>query len=148
IGILLEGIALAAYFVRTYGGDNATVLAIVLGFAGTIGVALAATSASVRSQLQKFINENFFSYKYDYRLEWEKFIRSISLGDDEGIPLRVLRTLAEIVDSPGGALWVLRKSWQQFMPVANWSFRAELAPIPIGEGRLAAFDDEDCTYLQ
>jgi putative PEP-CTERM system histidine kinase len=147
VGILLQGTAVAAYYVRYYGGDNATVLSIVLGFGGAVAVAVALASAGIRSRLRIFINENFFSYKYDYRLEWNKFIRALSAWEEGDIPLRVLRTLAEILDSPGGALWVYRESWHQFMPVAHWSFHIELAPIAPEDHALAAFEDSDCTYL-
>lgn len=148
MGVLIEGTALAAYFVRTYGGDNGTVLSIVLGGAGAMGIAIAATSASVRSSIRTFINENFFSYKYDYRLEWSKFIRSLSASDEGSVPLKALRTLAEVVDSPGGALWILRQNSRQFMPVANWSLHTELAPIEPADPCLGAFGDPGCTYLE
>ncbi len=148
MGILIEGTALAAYFVRTYGGDNGTVLSIVLGVAGAMGIAIAASSSSVRSSLRTFINENFFSYKYDYRLEWSKFIRSLSSSDDNSVPLKALRTLAEVIDSPGGALWILRQNARQFVPVANWSIRTELAPIKPDDPCLSAFKDQDCAYLE
>jgi putative PEP-CTERM system histidine kinase len=147
IGIILEGTALAAYYVRTYGGDEATALSIILGFGGAIAVAIVFASASVRSRLRTFINENFFSYKYDYRLEWQKFIQALSAYEGDDIPLGVLRTLAEVLDSPGGALWVFRERWNQFMPVAHWSLRSELAPISPNDQALAAFEDDNCVFL-
>ena len=147
-GILLQGTAVAAYYVRTYGGDNATVLSIVLGFGGAVAIAVAIASAGIRSRLRIFINENFFSYKYDYRLEWNKFIHALSAWEEGDIPLRVLRTLAELLDSPGGALWVMRESWHQFMPVAHWSFRTELAPVAPDDACFEAFEDPECAYLE
>jgi putative PEP-CTERM system histidine kinase len=147
VGILLEGTALAAYYVRNYGGDGATVLSIVLGFSGAIAVGIAVTSTAVRSRLRAFLNENFFSYKYDYRLEWQKFIRALSSWEDDNIPLRVLRTFAELLDSPGGALWVFRESWSQFLPVAHWSLPAELAAVSPADPALSAFNDESCVVL-
>src|SRR5262249_35668195 len=77
-GVVFEGIAVAAYYVRTYGGDNGTVFAVVLGTSLLVGTAIAVSSASVRARVRAFISENFFSYKYDYRLEWTRFIRSLS----------------------------------------------------------------------
>src|SRR5882762_7003328 len=124
VGVVLQGAAAAAYYVRTYGGDNATVLSIILGFSSIVVVAVSIASGSIRSRLKSFINENFFSYKFDYRLEWDKFIRALSTWDDGDMPLRVLRTLAELLDSPGGALWVFRERWHQYMPVAHWSMRS------------------------
>jgi putative PEP-CTERM system histidine kinase len=149
VGVVLQGAAAAAYYVRTYGGDNATVLSIILGFSSIVVVAVSVASGSIRSRLKSFINENFFSYKFDYRLEWDKFIRALSAWDDGDMPLRVLRTLAELLDSPGGALWVFRERWHQYMPVAHWSMRSpELAPIVPDDPCLAAFKDEKCVYLQ
>ncbi len=145
-GVVLQGAAIAAYYLRTMGGDNGTALSIVFGFASAVGLALALTSTGTRSRLKTFINENFFRYKYDYRLEWDKFIRALSVWEDGDLPLRVLRTLAELLDSPGGVLWVFRERWQQFMPVARWSC-ADAAPLAMDDPRLKAFDDEDCAYL-
>jgi putative PEP-CTERM system histidine kinase len=147
-GVLLQGTAAAAYYVRNYGGDNATVLSIIVGFTCIIALAVAITSGSVRSRLKLFINENFFHYKYDYRLEWDKFIRALSAREEGDVSLRVLRTLAELLDSPGGALWVLRDRWKQFMPVAHWSFPIELAPFGPHDACIAAFESEDCIYLE
>jgi putative PEP-CTERM system histidine kinase len=147
-GILLQGTAIAAYYVRTYGGDNATVLSIVLGFGGAMGVAVAAASTGARSRLRMFINENFFSYKYDYRLEWDKFIRALSSPQEGDVPLRALRTLAETLDSSGGALWLMRERWHQFMPVAQWSFRDDFVPVALDDSCLAAFMSEDRTHIE
>ena len=147
VGVVLQGAAFASYYLRRIGGDNGTALSIMFGFVSIIGIGVALVSRSTRSRLKAFINENFYRYKYDYRLEWDKFIRALSARDEGDMPLRVLRTLAEILDSPGGVLWVLRDRWQQFMPVASWSTRLDLAPLSLDDPCLAAFDDETCAYL-
>ena len=61
--------------------------------------------------------------------------------------LGVLRTLAELVDSPGGALWVWRERWNRFMPVAHWCMDRELIPIAAGDPCLQPFSDENCSFL-
>jgi putative PEP-CTERM system histidine kinase len=147
IGVVLQGTAIAAYYLRTRGGDNGTVLAILLAFGALVGFAVALASRTVRSRIGTFINENFFSYKYDYRLEWQNFIRAVSRWDDDNVPLGVLRTMAELVDSPGGGLWVWRESWNRFMPVAHWSLNCDLSPIAADDELLQAFNDESCAYL-
>lgn len=147
VGILLQGTAVAAYYIRNYGGTTATVLAVLLVFATLVAFAVAITSGRVRSALRTFINENFFSYKYDYRVEWQKFIQSLSAWDDGGVAMRVLRTLSELMDSPGGALWSYRDRWNQFMPAAQWSFPTELAPFGMGDAALKVFDDEAVSFL-
>lgn len=146
-GILLQGTALAAYYIRNYGGTTATILSVLVVFTGVVALALVVSSGSARSALRTFINENFFSYKYDYRVEWQKFIQSLSAWDDGGMAMRVLRTLSEVVDTPGGALWSYRERWSQLMPVAHWSFPTELAPLGLDDPAVRVFDDESVAYL-
>jgi putative PEP-CTERM system histidine kinase len=149
VGVMLQGAAIAAYYVRVYGGDNATVLSIVVGFSSIVVILVAIGSASVRSRLRGYINENLFSYKFDYRLEWEKFIRALTVRESSNVQLHVLRTLAELLDSPGGGLWILRERWHQFLPVANWSMgEPDLSPIAIDDPCLAEFDDGKHAYLE
>src|SRR5262249_54830182 len=58
---------------------------------------------------RNFVSTHFFSYKYDYRHEWLQFIRLIS-AQESLLPLhdRVVQAIANIVDAPAGALWILR----------------------------------------
>lgn len=146
-GVLLQGTALAAYYVRTYGGATATILSVLVIFSVLVAFAVAVTSGTIRSALRTFINENFFTYKYDYRVEWQKFIQSLSAWDDGGIAMRVLRTLSELMGTPGGALWSYRDRWGQFMPVAQWSFPIELAPLGMDDGAVKVFEDESVAYV-
>lgn len=147
-GVLLQGVALVALYVRNFGGTTATILALLLGFGGTVAVASAVFSRSVRSRIRNFINENFFSYKYDYRLEWSKFIRSSSAWEEKDVPYRVLRTLTDLLDSPGGALWVLREGSDRFMPLATFCFGAEVAPIGAGDDAFQVFADNQAAFIE
>lgn len=147
-GVVLQGTAIASYYLRTSGGDNGTVLAILFSFASAVGLVMVLASRTARSRLTTFISENFFNYKYDYRLEWQKFIEAVSEWEDDNVPLGALRTLAELVDSPGGALWVWRERWNRFMPAASWSVDHELTPIAAGDTCLQAFGDESCAFLE
>jgi putative PEP-CTERM system histidine kinase len=146
-GIMLQGVAAAAWYVRSYGGTNATVLAVILAFGGAVAVAVGLASGSLRSRVQKFINENFFSLKYDYRIEWEKVIHALSLNPSQGSAERVLRTLCELLDSPGGALWVHRASWHQYLPSARLAFSGAFVPIPENDARLETLRDEKTSYI-
>jgi len=121
-GILLQGTAVAALYVRSFGGAPAITLSIVLGFAGLLTIAVVLSSRTIRSKIRTFINENFYSYKYDYRLEWTKFIAALSQYQEKGGPERALRTLADLLDSQGGVLWMRRPGWRQYMPLASWCF--------------------------
>lgn len=147
-GVLLQGTAAAAYFVRNYGGTPGQVLAIVIGFTSLIALIVAISTASIRSQLRAFINENFYSYKYDYRIEWKRFIATLSEDQTSTGPERVLRTLTNLLDSPGGILWVRREGWHQFLPLAHWSLPERFGPIDANDPLLLPFAQKDLDYLE
>jgi putative PEP-CTERM system histidine kinase len=146
-GIMLQGVAVAAWYVRSYGGTNGTVLAVILAFGGAVAVAVGLVSGSLRSRVRKFINENFFSLKYDYRIEWEKVIHALSLNPSQGSAERVLRTLCELLDSPGGALWIHRASWHQYLPSARLALASAFVPIPERDARLDPLRDDKTSYI-
>lgn len=147
-GIMLQGVAVAAWYVRVYGGSNGTVLAVILLFGGAVAIAIALVSSGVRSRVRQFINENFFSLKYDYRLEWEKVIRALSLYPEQGSAERVLRTFCDLLDSPGGAIWIHRASWHQFLPAAKLGFSSDYLPISENDPRIELFRSQDLAFLE
>ena len=64
------------------------------------------SSGSLRQRLKFLISRNFFTHRYDYRVEWLKFIDVVSEPREaEELPVRIIRALAEFVDSPAGMLW-------------------------------------------
>jgi putative PEP-CTERM system histidine kinase len=140
-GLLLQGVAAAAYYAKTFGGTPELVLLVVLGFTAVIGFVAALSSQSVRSRLKLFINENFYTYKYDYRAEWAKFIQTLSSDEGSSGPDRVLKTLTNLLDSPGGILWVRRDGWRQFLPLAHWSLPEHFGPINSDERLLVGLEE-------
>ena len=76
-------------------------------------------SGRVRASLRVFINKHFFHYKYDYRDEWLRFIQTLSSGQpDDRLRERAIHSIAEIIDSPGGILWM--RQMNRFVPIASW----------------------------
>jgi len=146
-GILLQGTAIAAFYVRSLGGTSATAVSIVVAFSGLLAVGALFSSRMIRSKIRTFINENFYSYKYDYRLEWTKFIQALSQYQERGAPERALRTLADLLDSPGGALWVRRAGWRQYVPLAAWAFGESYGPIDAGDAILSDLGDGEVGFL-
>ena len=147
-GILLQGTAAAAYYVRSFGGTPIVVLAIVIGFTTLVGFIVALSSHSARSRVRGFINENFYNYKYDYRLEWKKFINTLTGDENTTGPERVLRTLTNLLDSPGGILWVRREGWRQFVPLAHWSLTEKFGPLEADDALLNSFENKDVVFVE
>jgi len=137
-GAFLMMIAAAGYLVRYLGGDWGRALQVELLFAAVLAMALVATSGRFRSRLKVFVSKHFFSYRYDYREEWLRFTRTLSSeAANERLPERVITALADLVESPAGALW-LRDDARGFVPAArlNVPRRAEVEPL---DGALPRF---------
>jgi putative PEP-CTERM system histidine kinase len=84
-----------------------------------------------------FVSKNFFSYRYDYRHEWLRFTRALAASDPgRSLDERLVRALADLVESRGGALWVQRDG--EFVQTARDGLPAIEATEPAA-GPLAAF---------
>ena len=58
--------------------------------------------------------------KYDYRREWLRFTQTLSQDDQKSpIEMRILKSIADILDSPAGALW-LRQDHRLIL-AASWN---------------------------
>ena len=123
IGVYLIVMALTAYGLRLVGGDWGRLLQISFLFATAILAAVVLFSPRFRAVLRVVIAKNFFAYKYDYRQEWLRFIGTVSRTSGGG-PLteRVIQAVCEVVDSPGGALFVPSDDGG-FDLVARWRLR-------------------------
>jgi len=106
-GLYLLVIAGAAYYVRYFGGDWGRALQMTLLFAGLVLLGALLFSGALRARLRVLISKHLFSYRYDYRNEWLRFTQALSAADT-GLDLgqSVIRALSDLVESPGGALWL------------------------------------------
>jgi putative PEP-CTERM system histidine kinase len=147
-GILLQGTALAALYLRSFGGASVITLSIVLGVAGVLTILVVLSSRTARSQIKIFISENFYNYKYDYRVEWTKFIQALSQHQEQGAPDRALRTLTDLLDSQGGVLWMRHPGWRQFAPAASWCFGESWGPVEPDDPILLDLTPESIGFIE
>lgn len=103
-GVYLLMMAVVGYFIRYLGGSWGGVLQITfLCAAGLLMLALL-FSGQIRARIRVWLSKNFFSYKYDYRLEWLEFTQTLETGGDN-IPESIIRAIAKLAKSPAGLLW-------------------------------------------
>ena len=121
-GIYLLLMAGAGYYLRIFGGDWGTIVQAVFIFAAALLLGVAATSGTFRARLRVFLSKHFFSYRYDYREEWLKFTRTLSSGaPGERLGEHAIESLAQLVESPGGALW-LKEENIGYQRAAHWNW--------------------------
>ncbi len=106
-GVFLLGLSAVGEVFRHLGAGWSGVAEISLVFAGLITVAVLMTSATARSRLRGLIVDNFFSSRFDYRREWLRCIATLAADESTTkLPSRVIRAVADAVDSPGGILYL------------------------------------------
>jgi putative PEP-CTERM system histidine kinase len=140
-GAYLIVTALVGSYVRSIGGQAATALSLVVVALALIGLVLALLSRTVRSAIKLFINQNFFSYRYDYRLEWSRLTRTIA-SDNEVVDLhaRVVKAAAELMDSHAGSLWLRSADRGVFAFAAGWHIRTEVTTLSEQDAIVAALE--------
>jgi putative PEP-CTERM system histidine kinase len=118
-GAYLLATAGAGYVVRIAGGDWGQAMQITFLFGAMLVLALLFFSGTSRARLRVFVSKHFFSYRYDYRAEWLAFTARLAAG---GAPIgeRSVEALANLVESPAGALWLQRDDGV-FAPAARWN---------------------------
>jgi putative PEP-CTERM system histidine kinase len=146
IGGYLLLMAFGGYLIRLYGGTWGRAAQLVF-FAGA-GVMLFAlvASGSVRRRLRVFLNKHFYRNKYDYRVEWLRFIGTLS-APEEGVDTRdtAVRAMAQIIGSPGGVLFLRNDERDAYKVVASWP------PGEFGESRgysQVAAEEELAVFLR
>jgi putative PEP-CTERM system histidine kinase len=113
--------AAGGYLIRLYGGTWGRAAQVVFfAGAGVVLVALIASS-NLRRRLRVFLNKHFYRNKYDYRIEWLRFIQTLS-APEEGVETRdnAVRAIAQIIGSPGGVLFLRTEDGSEFRSVASW----------------------------
>ena len=131
-GIYTLIMAVVGYYVKAYGDFGSTLLHVALMASAAMLLAVLLFSGQLRAKALGLWNKDFFSYKYDYREEWLKFMHALSAGEpNEPLRQRAIRAAAEIVRSPGGLLWT-RRERGSFTLDASWNLsepdvRQELA---------------------
>jgi putative PEP-CTERM system histidine kinase len=122
-GLYLLAMGVGGYYIKTHGGEWGTIIQVIFLFGAGLVLMVLLFSGKVRASLRVLINKHFFHYKYDYRDEWLRFIQTLSSGQpDDRLRERAIHSIAEIIDSPGGILWM--RELNRFVPVANWQMEA------------------------
>ena len=120
-GLYLLAMGVGGYYIRTFGGEWGAVIQTIFLFGAGLILMVLLFSGRVRASLRVLINKHFFHYKYDYRDEWLGFIQTLSSGSPEDGHMceRAIHSLAQIIDSPGGILW-MRDLGKRYIPAASW----------------------------
>ena len=120
--------AAGGYYLRYFGGDWGRALQVLFLFLAILMLILVLFSGQFRSRLRVLVSKHFFNYKYDYREEWLRFTRRLAdAPTGEDVTEAVLRAVADIVDSPAGALWFIDDN-RFYVPIARVGLENMIPP--------------------
>ncbi len=138
-GAYLLVMAAGGYFIRYWGGAWGAVAQLIFFFGAGLVLLVLLFSGQIRSRFKVFLSKHFFSYKYDYRDEWLNFTAALA-SEVSGLDVRerVVQAMANMVDSPGGALW-LKDDVGNYAVAANWN-------LPTSQGVMA--DDALVVFMR
>ncbi len=125
-GAYLLLMSAAGYAIREFGGEwgeTARGVFLVGAFAVLI---LLVTSAAMRRRLRVFVSKHFYRNKYDYRVEWLRFIKTLSASADVDVHRSIVQAVAQTLSAPGGVLFTLDEGGKRFVPVSGW-------PLALGD---------------
>ena len=106
VGLYLLLMSLGGYLIILYGGTWGG-LAQIIFFAGAVVVLITLLfSTTLRARLKVFLNKHFFHNKYDYRDEWLRLVATLGDFDNSAGRDVAVKALAQVVESPAGAMWV------------------------------------------
>jgi putative PEP-CTERM system histidine kinase len=149
-GAYLLVMSVTGYSLRVIGSEWGTVAQVSFMMAALLVLAVVLSSGEAQARLRSFIDQNFFTYKYDYRAEWQRFIDGISdESQDLTIPERVIQVLANIIGSTSGKIWVRREEDRVFRAVGSWNMSDSGHEIPVTDPWLKALADHaDVVHLK
>lgn len=144
VGIYLIAAAAIAYAVRRHGGALSRVLLLPYLLGAALVLVALLTSGSPWRRLRVFLLKHFFRAKYDYRVEWRRFVGTLEGRQGEDARITAVRAIAQIIESPGGVLFLREDSRGPFRAVGRWS--AADVSLPPVDGVVAA-DSELAGFL-
>ncbi|WP_207479391.1 XrtA/PEP-CTERM system histidine kinase PrsK [Arenibaculum pallidiluteum] len=138
-GIYLVAVAAGGYLMRETGLGIGPLVQILFLVGAAVLLAALLLSGGLRARLRVLISRHFFSFAYDYRREWLRFIATMGPGGAD-LHERAIAAVAQVLDAGGGALF-LRDARERYGLAARWNWpgSAPLAALPSG---LAARLDE------
>jgi putative PEP-CTERM system histidine kinase len=128
IGIYLVLMALGGWFLQAFGGRWGTVANLVFFVGAAAVLAVVVMTGFARRRLRVFLSKHFFRNKYDYRVEWLRFVETLSGAASADVRRTSIQAIAQILDSPGGVLYVRDAAGRRLLPAAAWPMG--LADLP------------------
>ena len=142
VGIYLLLMALGGYYLQIVGGQWGIVANLLFVSGAVVVLAIVVMSGSVRRRLRVFVHKHFYRNKYDYRVEWLRFVETLSSAHGKSMERSSLQAIAQVFESEAAVLYVRSPTAPQYVAAVAWPWSAteghEPAPVPAAHEFIAA----------
>ncbi len=115
VGGYLLGLGIIGEGMRYFGPEVGKNITTFLGFAGAILVLTILLSEKLRRKAIVFISKNFYGQKYDYKDQWLKFTRHISLTSSfKELLGEIAETFRDAIGARGISIWLKEKKIDEY----------------------------------
>jgi putative PEP-CTERM system histidine kinase len=132
-GVYLVAISGVGYIMRELDIGWGPVLQVTFVCGAAMLLATVLASGAVRARARRLLAENFFTFTFDYRHEWIRFIDTISSpNQSSSLHERAIRAVANVFDCGSGAIYACRSDGALVIAYRwNWGHMAKVAALPL-----------------
>ncbi len=127
-GTYMAAIAAVGYALRRFGGSWGGAIQIVFVAGAAIVLVASLASVEARRRIKRFLATHFYRNKYDYRIEWLRFVDTLAEPGEPDVRRAAARAVAQIFESPEAVFLVREEfgdhSGAAFVPVTSWPAEA------------------------
>ena len=107
-------------------------LSVVVVFGALVGLVVAAFSKTVRADIRRFLNRNFYRSKHDYRAQWLQVTEAFEqAASKEAIMDRLLDLLIKTFPTTAISIWSFREADRRFCHIRSMTTEKEPAPLEL-----------------
>lgn len=137
-GVYLLGMAAVGWVVKETGGSWGAAGQVAFLAASAVLLAVVLASGAARAQVRMWLARHFFQYRYDYREEWLRFVRTVAPDGGADLRERVVRAMADIVESTGGAVWLHEAGDCAYLPAGEQNLGGRTRAVAEDDAFVAA----------
>ncbi|NOU12861.1 MAG: PEP-CTERM system histidine kinase PrsK [Methylococcaceae bacterium] len=119
-GLYLILMSATGFYIRDYGGNWGEIAQIIFLFLAILLLLALLVSGKARALTKVYFSKHFIHYRYDYRDEWIKLSKNIAqLTSVTDLSDFIIVTLANLVDSCGGGIWLKNEQGDFYLAETN-----------------------------
>ncbi|MGU3391593.1 XrtA/PEP-CTERM system histidine kinase PrsK [Sphingomonas sp. M1A8_2b] len=141
--------ALATSVAASYAGGSLRIVQTAIVFGATAALLALVSTPWLRAWTKVKVAKHLFRHRYDYRAEWQRFTDTLGKpgGGAQSLETRVVKSIADLTDSPGGLLLVPDNPDNDALALGaawNWTSVSDGPP----DAALARYLSEDARIVE